>query len=52
MDDLTDIFFAICAVVGVGGMLFYWGQAHWWRVPSWLEDRRIDRAIRRRERGL
>jgi hypothetical protein len=47
----TDIFFLILAVYAVGAILFFYGQANWWRISSWREHRRLDRLIRQEERG-
>jgi hypothetical protein len=49
-DAIIDWFFYAWAAYGIGATLYYSVEAHWWRVTSWVEGRRLDRMIRPQER--
>jgi hypothetical protein len=36
---------------GAAVVLLYLAHANWWRLEAYLEDRRVDRLIRQRDRG-
>lgn len=45
---MIDAFFAGLLAAGIAGSIYYVADAHLWRVSSWIEDRCINRLIRRR----
>lgn len=51
MLSITDTFFFLLLVAGVGGTLYHLVEAHWWRISNWRAHREADRLIRRMERS-